>query len=709
MAIGRVPGAALLADLDRQGANLAFTSSSTTLLGLDFSTFRVGINTANPSVALDIVGAVAISGNLTVSGAQSAISTTNTLINDPFILLNNGQAGTNINDIGLLYNRGASTGVAVIWDESTDEFATVFTTNTSILVGNVDIQSYANVRTGNLVAYTISTSGASSITNATASTNFTTGALIVTGGIGTSGNVNAAGNLIIGGPARIVGNLKLDSAADTTSTTTGALVVAGGVGILKDLRVGGNIYASNLISTTTSLVEVNDPLLLLRATLNFPYNYSVGVYSNYNRPIPGNVEVYTGIIRDSADSKWKFASNLAAPAGNIATFGANTVYDTMYAGRLELVATTLATSSITGALTVVGGISTRSNLWVANGAVINSGLTTDPFTVRGVTSSALIHADTGKGAVVIGGAGSGGSLGNTIIPGGVRLKVDGTDSLMVPVGTSAQRPGTSGNTDQTGMLRYNTSTAALEYYGASAWAAAGSAFTVVSNRTFTGNGGGFGDVNGSNTVFTLPTAATTGATIVASNGNVKLPVTDYSVSNVTLTFATAPTIGTKIDTRIFTATVVVDYLSNGDGRNRVITSNGGVELYAGNASTILRANITQDGMIRYENGTKFAYNSSNINIGNAPTVINSFPAASFRTAQYTIQVSNGGAAAYEAREALVVHDGTTAYVTSYAIVHTGGSPLGNISVAITSGNVELSYDADNLNNNVKVMSTYIGI
>jgi hypothetical protein len=44
------------------------------------------------------------------------------------------------------------------------------------------------------------------------------------------------------------------------------------------------------------------------------------------------------------------------------------------------------------------------------------------------------------------------------------LDLQFTDYIQLPVGTTAERP-----TGQTGMLRYNSTTTALEYYNGSAW------------------------------------------------------------------------------------------------------------------------------------------------------------------------------------------------------------------------------------------------
>jgi hypothetical protein len=72
MAIGRVPGAALLSNLDRQGLDLSFTTSSQTLAYLDFANFRLGINSVTPSEALDVTGNILVTtGNVLTSANLS--------------------------------------------------------------------------------------------------------------------------------------------------------------------------------------------------------------------------------------------------------------------------------------------------------------------------------------------------------------------------------------------------------------------------------------------------------------------------------------------------------------------------------------------------------------------------------------------------------------------------------------------------------------
>jgi len=65
MAIGRISGPMLLRDLERQGMDLSFDGD---LIYLDVTTRKVGINTRQPNVELDVRGRASISSNLYVGG-----------------------------------------------------------------------------------------------------------------------------------------------------------------------------------------------------------------------------------------------------------------------------------------------------------------------------------------------------------------------------------------------------------------------------------------------------------------------------------------------------------------------------------------------------------------------------------------------------------------------------------------------------------------
>ena len=86
---------------------------------------------------------VTITGNLTVNGATTTLSATNSVVADSLMELNTG-AGSNANDLGFIFERG-STGdnAAIIWDESADAFVLGTTTATGTSTGDLTVTAGA--------------------------------------------------------------------------------------------------------------------------------------------------------------------------------------------------------------------------------------------------------------------------------------------------------------------------------------------------------------------------------------------------------------------------------------------------------------------------------------------------------------------------------------------------------------------------------------
>lgn len=77
MTIGRIGGPMLKENLIRQGVDLSF---ETDLLYLDVNNMRIGVNTATPSVAFDLVGTARFNSNLQINGSNIATYAGNTNI-----------------------------------------------------------------------------------------------------------------------------------------------------------------------------------------------------------------------------------------------------------------------------------------------------------------------------------------------------------------------------------------------------------------------------------------------------------------------------------------------------------------------------------------------------------------------------------------------------------------------------------------------------
>ena len=82
--------------------------------------------------------------------------------------------------------------------------------------------------------------------------------------------------------------------------------------------------------------------------------------------------------------------------------------------------------------------------------------------------------------------------------------------------------------------------------------------------------------------------------------------------------------------------------------------------------------------------------TSNTDVDSASESIDTFAHATFRGAKYFISVDNDSKTEMDVVEALVVHDGSDAYITSYGHNTSGDNPLITLTAAISGDNVVVS-------------------
>ena len=256
---------------DGTGADVRFNSGTAGDYMLwDASEEQLVITGTNGAVALNVADGnatfaddVTITGNLTVNGATTTVSTTNTVVADSLFELNNG-ASSNANDCGIVIERGSTGDNAIIaWDESADKFTMGTTTATGASTGDLSITAgtvVANVEgavTGNastatalVTARTIggtSFDGTANITPANATLAATATALAnarTIGGVSFDGtaNINLPG-------VNATGN---QNTSGTAATVTGAAQTAiTSVGTLTSLTVSGGLVAPLQINAQT--------------------------------------------------------------------------------------------------------------------------------------------------------------------------------------------------------------------------------------------------------------------------------------------------------------------------------------------------------------------------------------------------------------------------------------------------------------------------
>jgi len=175
-----------------------------------------------------------------------------------------------------------------------------------------------------------------------------------------------------------------------------------------------------------------------------------------------------------------------------------------------------------------------------------------------------------------------------------------------------------------------------------------------------------------NTTYTIDASATTGG------ANLNLVGSDASTDTVKISSGTGVTV----------AQVNANELSVAIGQA------------VGTSDNVSFAGVTLDSMVNLNTATLTTSTTA------ADQVADSFVAATYRTCKYVIQISSGSA--YQAVEALLVHDGSTAYINTYSDVRTGAN-LTSIGAAVNGANIELQVTPVNAATTYKISKTLIAV
>ena len=603
------------------------------------------IRTSLANITTANIGTLA--GNLIRADYLVVLDTINT---NYFTAVDAEIIGGNISNIGYFQSNVVSANLVLVDDGQFNSLSAniLYTSNAAITGGNI-FETPISGSTG----YFTTLYGAA----------FSTANAVVTGGY-----VNNLSNLTV-------------TTAYTQNFSTANAVISGGYisGLANISATTGTI--TNLASTTLQATNFNtgnavitggyiNNLANLTATTAQVTNFSTG-----NAVITGGYADNYPIGANTA-STGRFTTLSASSA----TIGANLV-----AGG-----TTESTSSTTGALVVVGGAGVGGNVTAGKAATFNSGKTAGmDFVVKGKTDETLIWARPGASydQVVIGNSAT-----TSTLVSGAKLIINTTDSLLLPTGSSAQRPGSAGGTDTAGMFRYNTSINAVEWYTGSTWQTASSQFTTVTDTQFTGD-----DVTVAFTSVNFAQATTNGL-IISINGVLQIPTLAYSLSGSTITFTEAPAAGDVIDVRVVTTTATITAITSPNGYQGFTADNNGSYVTAGTSSA---TTVTY-----WDTSGAQVGSLSNVTVAsaNVETTIDSFSAATYRSAKYVVQVTNGSN--YQVSEVLVLHNGTTATRTMYATIDTGAN-LGVTAATLTGGNVLLQYIASTSSSTVRITKDYL--
>jgi len=313
---------------------------------------------------------------------------------------------------------------------------------------------------------------------------------------------------------------------------SGAGQITAGDGLAK----AGDTLSVNVDDVTTA-ISGDAVIVKTSANLTTP---NIGVANGDSFTATGTVQGATVTDGTATITSGAIASvTTLTTSGNITTGAGNVI-----AGNV-----TGAIGDFSGAvsgstLTSDSGITISANDIDSSGSAItvNQASADLDFVVEGNGDANLFRTDAGSDTVLISTA---------TATTGATLKVDSTDSILIPVGTTAQRPSAA-----TGMIRFNTTLDSFEFYDSNSWTTAGADFTVIATQVFNGDN--------STVAFTLSEAQTTASCITSINGVVQLPTTAYAVSGTTMTFTEAPLAGDVIEVRKITTTSTITFIANAD-------------------------------------------------------------------------------------------------------------------------------------------------
>jgi len=524
-------------------------------------------------------GTVTIEGSLTVTGTTTTVDSTVVTIADPVF-----QVGADSNDnldrgITYLHNDGSAKKGYFGLDTSATEFVFIAdaTDTSSVFSGDLGAAAFGSMRVADLTNTRVTFSGANGELSDAASLTFNsgTGALSATSFVGAlTGNVtgNSAGahtgavDGVVGGntPAAVTGtvitantNFVGDITGDVTGDVAGNLtgnsagvhtgavsgdVTSTGTSTFATVDVNGGAIDGAIIGANTAAAITGTTVngTVITASTNFAGNITGNVTGN----VAGNVTgTQDGVVGGNTP---------AAVTGTVITANTN------FAGN------------ITGDLT---GDSAGAHTGAVDGVL--GGNTPAAATVTTITASGN---STNAGTL---------SVGGTSTVAGSSLVVDSTDSVRLPVGTTAQRPASP----SIGQYRFNSTSGTLEVYTGGEWNS-GADFTTIAADAFNGDA--------STVAFTLSVTGTTATTIVSLNGVVQIPTTAYAVSGTTLTFTEAPATGDVIDARVLTTTSTIVGIADQDGDTQIQVEEGtdddtirfdaaGTEMFTINSSGIAGA------------------------------------------------------------------------------------------------------------------------
>lgn len=222
-------------------------------------------------------------------------------------------------------------------------------------------------------------------------------------------------------------------------------------------------------------------------------------------------------------------------------------------------------SGISGNVLTISTGNTR--VWSADLNIVSANLSGDLSVVGNISSNPISTAQFGNLTLADTTISTTLANGNIILAatGNQMVTITGTLGVIIPGGSTAQRPGYPGySTTPVGTFRLNTGLNQFEMWDGSTWLTGSGTTgnTTITDQQITPDG-----ISGT---YTLVETASQSSVLVSINGTGQLPGVAYTVTGNTITFNEIPLTSDIIDIRFLAAALSHDMIYNSDGSASIV-------------------------------------------------------------------------------------------------------------------------------------------